>query len=73
MTLYRVMNANEVTNEEAVGVEIRRLHRTMAGAQIAIERADWDPDWGVPPVLEVGSQTYASEDDARSDGFEVVD
>jgi hypothetical protein len=73
MNLYRVENAEDLTNEETVGAEIRRLHRTAEGAQEAIDGADWDEDWGTEPVLEVGEvDEYETEADAKAAGYEVV-
>jgi hypothetical protein len=73
MKLYRVMNAEDMTNEETVGAEMRRLHRTAEGAQDAIDGADWDDDWGNKPVLEVAEVVeYATESDAEAAGWEVV-
>lgn len=73
MKLYRVENAEDLTNEETVGQEIRTLHRTEEGAQDAIDGADWDEDWGSEPVLEVvETEEYDTEADARAAGFQVV-
>ena len=73
MTLYRVDNAEDLTNEETVGAEISRLHRTAEGAQDAIDGADWDEDWGTEPVLEVTEITdYATEADARAAGYHIL-
>jgi hypothetical protein len=73
MKLYRVMNAEDMTNEETVGAEIRRLHRTAGGAWDAIEGADWDDDWGTKPVLEVAEVSeYATEAEAVAAGWQVV-
>jgi hypothetical protein len=74
MKLYRVMNAEDLTFEETVGPEMRRLHRTADGAQDAIDGADWDEDWGTKPVLEVAEVAeYETEDEAEAEGWEVVD
>ena len=73
MKLYRVENAVNLTNEETVGAEIRRLHRTAQGAHDAIDGAYWDEDWGTEPVLEVGEvDEYETEADALAAGYEVV-
>ena len=73
MKLYRVMNACDHTNEEAVGAEIHRLHRTEAGAQDALDSAGWDSDWGTAPVLMVVEMDeYATEEDAIEAGFSVT-
>jgi hypothetical protein len=73
MTLYRVVSAVDTTTWEAVGEEIRRLHRSSKGAQDAIASMNWDDDWGKKPVLEVAEVTkYESLPDAREDGWEVV-
>jgi hypothetical protein len=73
--MYRVVSAEDLTNEETVGPEIRRLHRTAGGAWDAIEGADWYDDWGNKnkPVLEVAEVAeYATETDAEAAGWEVV-
>jgi hypothetical protein len=76
--MYRVVNAEDLTNEETVGAEIRRLHRTAEGAWDAIEGpdwdgADWDEEWGNKPVLEVAEVAeYETEADAVAAGWEVV-
>jgi hypothetical protein len=73
MKFYRVENAEDLTNEETVGDEIRRLHRTVEGAQDAIDSADWDEDWGDEPVLEVVEvDDYQTESDAKAAGYTVV-
>jgi hypothetical protein len=73
MKMYRVMNAEDMTNEETVGAEIRRLHRTAGGAWDAIEEADWDAEWGNKPVLEVAEVSeYATEAEAVAAGWVVV-
>jgi hypothetical protein len=74
MKMYRVVNAKDLTNEEAVGAEFHRLHRTAYGAQAAIDGADWDDDWGHPPVLDVAEVSeYETEAEAEAAGWEVVE
>ena len=73
MKMYRVENAEDLTNEETVGDEIRRMHRTAEGAQDAIDGAEWDEDWGTEPVLEVVEvDEYETEAAAKAAGYEVV-
>jgi hypothetical protein len=74
MTLYRVVDASDaITNEETVGAEIRRLHRTADGAHDAIAGMDWDEDWGKEPELEVVEVTgYETIAEAKEDGWQVV-
>jgi len=73
MILYQIQNSEDITNEEDVGEEINILHRTYQGAEFALENleADWDDDWGVPPVLEVTEQEFDSIDDAIADGWMI--
>jgi hypothetical protein len=74
MILYRVENADDLTNEETVGEEIRILHRTADGAQDAIDGMDWDEEWGEAPALEVVVvDDYDSEADAVAAGYRVRD
>ena len=73
MKLYQVEDSEDFTQEETVGEEVRRLHRTAEGAQDAIDGADWDEDWGEEPVLEVVEvDEYATEAAAAAAGYEVV-
>jgi hypothetical protein len=75
MTLYRVITADDITTEESIGNEIRCLHRTREGAEMAKDTvdADWDEDWGDQPETTVTEITdYETEADARAAGYHVV-
>jgi len=73
MILYRIENAEDISNEEELGEEINILHRTIKGAESALEnlQADWDDDWGTPPTLEIVSYEYDSIDDAKADAWHI--
>jgi hypothetical protein len=74
MKLFRVIDSEEAdTTWEAVGEEIRRLHRTRRGAQNAIKGMGWDEQWGKEPVLEVAEvHAFKTTAAARANGWEVV-
>ncbi len=75
MTLYRVITTEDITTEESIGDEIRCLHRTREGAEMAQDDVDaeWDEDWGDQPETAVAEITdYETEADARAAGYRVV-
>jgi len=75
MKLYQVVTVDDITTEESIGAEIRRLHRTPEGAEAAKDDvdADWDEDWGEQPETTVISVAdYATEADARADGYQIL-
>ena len=71
MTLYRVITTDDITTEASIGNEIRCLHRTRAGAELAKDTvdADWDADWGDQPETTVTEITYDTEADAIAAGY----
>jgi hypothetical protein len=76
MMLYRVITIDDITTEESIGAEIKCLHRTREGAEMAkdtVDAADWDEDWGDQPDTTVTEITdYETEDDARADGYHIT-
>ena len=71
MTLYRVITTDDITTEASIGNEIRCLHRTRAGAEMAADTVDaeWEADWGDQPETTVTEITYNTEADAIAAGY----